>query len=173
MPISVDWPSKVISVPQSYLTHLSGSRYQLDTEQFRLDLKDLEDDPLGIAYVDTHRRNAPVTLSGATYAQTLEIINGYTITFEDVGTPYRVSLVGSNNNIADVTNVNQVSIQSNNSAGLIQVVSGSGVLPQDITDIKNAVWDEDLGAHTTPGTAGKVVSDTEANSDVTQAAVGH
>jgi hypothetical protein len=79
----------------------------------------------------------------------------------------------ANNNIADVTNVNQVSIQSNNSAGLIQVVSGSGVLPQDITDIKNAVWDEDLGAHTTPGTAGKVVSDTEANSDVTQAAVGH
>lgn len=171
MAISVHWPSKVITVPQSYLTHLTGSIYELDIEQFRLDLKDLEDGEYGIAYPDTHRRNAPVTLAGATYAQTFEVINGYSITFENG--PYAVNLVGANSNISDVTNVNQVSIRSFNSAGLIQVATGSGVLPSDVQDIADAVWDEALSDHDTPGTAGKVVTDTAENADITQAQVGH
>lgn len=164
MAISVHWPSKVISVPQAYLTHITGNVYELDTEQFRLDLKDLEDSEQGIAYLDTHRRNAPVTLAGVTYAQTFEIINGYTITFEDG--QYAVNLVGSNNNVSDVTNVNQVSIRSSNSAGLIQVATGSGVLPSDVQDIADAVWNEDLTDHTTPDSAGKIVQDTEQNTDI-------
>ena len=140
MAISINWPSKIINIPQSYLTLISAGVYELDTDELRLDLKNLEDSEVGMPYLDTHRHNAPVTLAGATYAQTLEIINGYTITFEDG--QYAVNLVGSNNNISEVTNVNQVSIRSNNSAGLIQVTSGSGVLPQDIVDIKEAVWSD-------------------------------
>lgn len=140
MPVSVHWPSKTILIPQDYLTSLGGDVYELNTEELRLDLKDLEDGEAGIPYDDTHRRNAPVTLAGATYAQTLEIINDYTITFEDG--QYAVNLVGSNNNISDVTNVNQVSIRSNNSAGLQVVTVGSGVLPQDIDDIRQAVWSD-------------------------------
>lgn len=140
MAISVNWPSKIINIPQSYLTNLGGGVYELDTDELRLDLKDLEDSEQGMPFLDTHQHNAPVTLAGATYAQVLEIINGYTITFEDG--QYAVSLVGSNNNISEVTNVNQVSIRSNNSAGLIQVTSGSGVLPQDISDIRVAVWSD-------------------------------
>lgn len=169
MAISINWPTKVITVPQSYLTNLGGGVYQLDVNQFRLDLKDLEDNEQGISYLDTHRRNAPVTLSGTTYAQTFEIINGYTITFEDG--VYRVKVVGANNNIADVTNVNSVSLLITNSAGLIQVTSGSGVLPQDIIDIADAVWDESLAGHVAAGAAGKVLTDAEANTDVTQAKV--
>lgn len=140
MAISVHWPSKVINIPQSYLTSLGGGVYELDTDELRLDLKDLEDSEQGMPYLDTHRHNTTVTLAGATYARILEIINGYTITFEDG--QYAVNLVGSNNNISEVTNINQVSIRSSNSAGLIQVTSGSGVLPQDIVDIKEAVWSD-------------------------------
>lgn len=129
MAISVDWPSKVISIPQSYLTSLGGGVYELDTNQFRLDLKDLEDNEQGISYLDTHRHNTEVTLAGVTYARFFEIINGYTITFEDL--QYAVNLVGSNNNISEVANVNQVSIRSSNSAGLISV-SGGGSSASDV-----------------------------------------
>ena len=118
MAISVHWPSKVVTVPQSYLTFVSGTVYALDIEQFRLDLKNLEDGEQGISYLDTHNRNAPVTLAGDVYDQTFEIINGYTITFEDG--QYTVALTGADNNIAENTNVNQVKIRTVNSAGLIE-----------------------------------------------------
>lgn len=123
--ITVDWTTKIISVPQSYLTLVSGSLYELDVNQFRLDLKDLEDDASqGMIYLDTHRHNTEVTLAGVTFARTFEIINGYTVEFEDGS--YRVSLVGANNNIADVLVVNSVSVQVNNSAGLIVTNTATG-----------------------------------------------
>jgi hypothetical protein len=46
------------------------------------------------------------------------IVNGYTITYEDG--QYAVNLVGANSNVADNVNVNQVSVRSANSAGLVQ-----------------------------------------------------
>ena len=52
-----------------------------------------------------------------TLARTVEIINGYTVTFEDG--QYAVNLVGANSNVGDVVNVNQVSVRSANSAGLV------------------------------------------------------
>lgn len=129
MAISINWGTKVVTIPQNYMTDLGGDVWELDTDQLRLDLKDLEDSEAGIAKLDTHSRNAPVTIGGTTYAQTLEIINGYTITFENGA--YAVSLTGSNNNISEVTNVNNVSLRSNNSAGLI-VSSGSGTTAAEI-----------------------------------------
>ena len=132
MSISVNWVTRIIFVPQSYLSFVSGSTYTLDTNQFRLDLKDLEDDAAeGMAYPDTHRHNLPVTLSGVIYSRILEFINGYQIEFEDG--PYRVSLLQSNNNIGDVAIVNRVSIQVNNSAGLI-VGDSSGASAQEVWD---------------------------------------
>ena len=41
----------------------------------------------------------------------------------------------------------------------------------DYSQIADAVWDEALSGHTTAGTAGKVIADTEANTDLTQAKV--
>jgi len=75
-----------------------------------------------MALVDIIRHNTEVTLGGVTLARTVEFINGYTIEFEDG--QYAVTLTGANNNIADVMVVNQVSLRSNNSAGLI--VTGAG-----------------------------------------------
>lgn len=52
------------------------------------------------------------------------------------------------------------------------VVDGGGGGSIDPDDVAAAVWDRALSGHTTAGTAGKIVSDTEANSDATQAVVG-
>ena len=120
MAITIDWATQVISVPQADLTFIGGTLYELDTDAFRLTLKGLEDDVEGMPFLDTHRHNTEVTIAGVTFARTIEIINGYTVTFEDL--QYAVRLVGSNNNIFDegIINRNQVSIISTNSAGLIR-----------------------------------------------------
>lgn len=140
--VSIDWGTRVIYVPKADLTLVSGNVYQLDIDSFRLELKSLEESEAGMVFPDTHRHNAAVTLAGATYAQVIEFINDYTITFEDG--QYAVNAVGANSNIADVTNVNQVSLRTSNSAGLITVVSGSGVTEQDKLDIANRVWSKQL-----------------------------
>jgi len=115
--ISVDWPSKVINVPKGYLTLLSGILYEMDIPTFHLDLKDLEDDIEGMPWPDTHTNIPPVTVGGTQLARIVEIINGYTITFEDG--QYSVNVTGANSNIADVVNRNQVSVNTANSAGLV------------------------------------------------------
>lgn len=125
MAISITWTTKVIFVPQADLAFLGGSVYELDTDQFRKDLNALQASVDGIPFDTTHEHTAPKTLSGTTFARFIEIINGYTIEFEN-GT-YQVNLVGSNNNILDVKVVNSVSLAVANSAGLIQVSSGSGL----------------------------------------------
>ena len=137
MAISIDWATKVISVPQADLTHISGTLYELDTDAFRLELKDLEDDEVGKPFLDTHRHNTAVTVAGTTFARTVEIINGYSITFEDG--QYTVKLVGSNNNIFDVENgilnQNQVQIIAGNSAGLIVSETTSGLTIEESTQL--------------------------------------
>lgn len=120
MATTVDWITGEISIPKADLLLIQAGPpeiRQLDTDAFRLELKDLEDDVAGgRPWTRTHNHNLPVTISGVTYARTFEIIAPYFVTFEDG--QYRVSLVGSNNNIPDVATVNQVGLLSNNSAGL-------------------------------------------------------
>jgi len=122
--VSVDWATKVITIPQADLTLVSGTTYQYDVDEFRLALKDLEDDQEGIPFLDTHQHNTEVTIGGVTYARTFEIINGYTVEFEDG--QYGVTLFGANHNIGDVLVRNQVSVLIQNSAGLIVTVNSSG-----------------------------------------------
>jgi len=122
--LTVNWETRVITIPQSFLTPVVGTNYALDTDAFRKALKDIEDSE-GISFPDTHRHNTAVTLGGIIYTRFIEIINGYTVTFENGA--YAVSLTGSNNNILDVTNLNYVSVRSSNSAGLQVVVQGSGL----------------------------------------------
>lgn len=133
MAITINWATKVITVPQADLTPLGGSVYELDLDWFRMQLKSLEDDAEGIVYLDTHRHNTIVSLAGITLARVIEIINGYTVTFQDG--QYAVNAVGANSNIADVINLNQVSLRTFNSSGLVQITTGSGVTEQDKTDI--------------------------------------
>lgn len=134
--ISVNPATKVISVPQADLTYVSPGLYELDVEDFRLWLKDWEDSEVGMAMPDTHSRNAPVTLSGTTYAQTFEIINGYTVDFENTGSPWTVRVVGANHNLGDVKVVDHVSLIIGNSAGLIVVASGSGLSTEQANQLE-------------------------------------
>jgi len=120
MAISVNWDTKVIYVPRVDMTLIQSVPTEirsLDLNWFRLILKDLEDNVEGMPYLDTHRHNTEVSVGGVTLARVVEIINGYTVTFEDG--QYAVNLVGANSNVADVVNVNQVSVRSANSAGLV------------------------------------------------------
>jgi len=121
MAISIDWGTRVINVPQVDLTPLGGGIYELDLDDFRKALKSLEDSEAGMAHPDTHKHNTEVVIGGVTYARFIEIINGYTVTFEDG--QYAVNLVGANSNVGDVINMNQVSVRSSNTAGLVVMES--------------------------------------------------
>lgn len=120
MAVSINWGTGVITVPQSDLTLVSGTLYSYDVNDLRLALRALEDDEAGIVFPKTHIHNTEVVLSGTTYARFFEIVSPYTVEFEDGA--YTVRLSGANHNIADVKVLNQVSIITENSAGLI--VSG-------------------------------------------------
>lgn len=123
MAISVDWLTKVVFVPRADMpvTQASPERRELDIDAFRLELKSLEASEGGLPFPDIHRHVAPITLAGITYARTVEIINGYTVEFEDG--VYGVLAKGANSNVFDVKVDNQVSFLANNSAGLIDAAT--------------------------------------------------
>jgi hypothetical protein len=119
MAISIDYTTRIISIPKADMTLVQSTPTEireLDINNFRLALKDIEDSTVGVPFVDTHTHNTVVTVGGLTLARVVEIINGYTVTFEDG--QYSVNLVGANSNIGDRVNANQVSVRSYNSAGL-------------------------------------------------------
>ena len=120
MDVNINWSTKVISVDKSELELIQSTPtevYNMSLNEFRLALKDKEDDLEGITFLDTHSHNTEVLLGGIVYARVLQIINGYTVTFQDG--QYAVNLIGANSNVGDNVNVNQVSLRSANSAGLI------------------------------------------------------
>lgn len=141
MAISIDYSSSpfVISVPQSDLTLVSGTLYEMDTEvDFRQAVIALQDDEDGIVFQDAIRHNTEVTIVGLTLARTIEVLNASNSTNTDVyavqftpDSQWSVRFTGSNNNIFDVENgqliQNQVQVIPNNSAGLQTVSSGSGL----------------------------------------------
>lgn len=132
--ISIDYNTRVISVPQADMTLVQTSPFEireLNIDTFRLALKDLEDDPDGgIAFPDTHRHNPPVSIGGVSLAEVVELINNYTVTFGNGS--YAVNIVGGNSNIGDRANLNSVSIRSANSAGLIVTAGGSGASAAEV-----------------------------------------
>lgn len=120
MAISITWGTKVIFVPKADTTLVQLTPFEvrsLDVNAFRLELKALEASVDGMPFPITHVHNTEYVISGVTYSRSVEIINGYTVEFEDG--LYGVSLEGANNNILDVKVANQVSLLVNNSGGLI------------------------------------------------------
>lgn len=135
MAISITWGSKIINVPRADLTLLQGSPElrELDLDWFRLQLKTLEESEAGMPFPDTHRHVTQAVLAGITYARLIEVINGYTVQFEDG--QYTVSCTGANHNLSDVKVANQVSLIVNNSAGLQIVSVGSGLSAEQDTKL--------------------------------------
>lgn len=123
--IDTVWGQARIFIPRSELTLVQSTPsyvYNLDLNEFRLKLKDREDDEEGIVFVDTHNHVAPITVGGVTLARVLEIVNSYIIEFEDG--QYSVNLINANSNVADKVIPNQVSVRSANSAGLVTGADG-------------------------------------------------
>lgn len=129
MALSLDPATKTITIPQADLTLVGGTLYELDTNQFRLDVGILlaSEPYIWLDYAFQH--NTEVTVAGTTFARIIEFINGFSIEFEDG--QYTVRLAGSNNNIFDVENgilqQNQVQVIAQNSAGLVVISTGDNV----------------------------------------------
>lgn len=140
MSYTINWITKVISIPTIDLTFVSGTRYSLNMADFLTEIRRLEWDPTeGLwapAIVD--HTNTRYDFAGVNYAPFDEILNGYTIQITGIAT--RVDLLGSNNNIVDVFIATGISLVPSNSAGLQIVIAGSGVTPGDIDDIVAGVW---------------------------------
>lgn len=127
MAYSVDWVAKVITIPTSDLTLISGTRYSLDMQDFLIEIRRLEsafDEGLWAPQIVDHTDSKP-DFAGVDYAGFDEVINGYTIQVSGVAT--RVDLLGSNNNIVDALIPTGVAIVPSNSAGLQRVQTGSGL----------------------------------------------
>ena len=139
--ITVTWGTKIINVPIDALEFVSTDRYKLSIDTFRLALKALEESEDGMAFPDTHQHNTEVAVAGITLARVVEIINGYTITFEDG--QYLVTLYGANSNIPDVVNFNQVSVRAVTSAGL-HVVEGGALTTEEHAWLQQ-VYDKEGG----------------------------
>ena len=142
--ISIDWQTGVISVPQADLVHVSGVIYELQLDPFRKNLNDLSDDSTGMPWPTTHNHTAPLVIGVTTLARAVELINGYTLTFEDTGSPYAVNISGGNSNLAEVTNINNVSVRSANSAGLVTSAGTGGPTVAAIVAGVRVELDEDL-----------------------------
>ena len=158
MAISINPLTFVINVPKADLTLVQASPEirELDLDVFRLNLKAYEAAEYGIYLYKTHNHNTEVTLGNLTFARVIEILPPYTVTFEDG--QYAVNLVNANSNVSDRTNVNQVSVRSANSAGL--VAATSTVTADDVNAIADAVWEELIAGHSdVAGSAAKTLKD--------------
>lgn len=136
MAISVDYITKVITVPQADCTFVSGTFYTLDTEgDFRLQLMALFADEDHIWMKIPYNHNTEVTIAGTVYARTISIINGYSIQFTP-DSQWTVQLEGSNNDIWDVGSgilvQNQVQVIPTNSAGLIVGAGAAGATADEV-----------------------------------------
>jgi len=145
MAITINHATKVVTIPKAdtvFVETNATTGYEVrsyDEYALMRELAIYLDSVDGMALPPAFNHNTSVTISGVAYARTITFLSPYTFTFEN-GT-YQVKLTGgTNNNLLDVLNPNGVSVIPANSAGLQQVVSGSGVTPQDKTDIINGTW---------------------------------
>lgn len=136
MAISMDWTNKIINIPRDDMLLIQSAPTEireLNLDNFRLELRSIEASEEGMPFLPTHTHIAPITVGGVTLARVIEIINGYTVTFEDG--QYAVNLSGANSNVGDVVNVNQVSVRSANSAGLTYSKQ-----IEDMTYLDGRIW---------------------------------
>jgi len=158
MSYTVDWITKVISVPTADLTPVSGNRYSLNMADFLAEVRRLEwafADGLWAPTILVHT-NTRFDFAGANYAPFDDLLNDYTVQFTGVAT--RVDLLGSNNDLIDVLIPTGVSIVPSNSAGLQLVDTGGGISETDKNDIRDKVWDADPRNFLTQYTMGAIQS---------------
>lgn len=116
MALLCDWITKVITVPKTDLTLVSGTDYTLDVIKWFELLRTLNGDAEGIA--ETVREplynNTPPTSSTP---RIVNVINGYTCQMENG--LYNVDIINGNSNWREVEIKNQVGVSTNNTTGFI------------------------------------------------------
>lgn len=140
MALTIDGPTAIIDVPQADLTYdVATDAYVLDTDAFRLELRDWEDGPDGIVWTKTHDHNTESTLAGTTFARQVIIRAPWRVRFENTGSAYTVRIEGSNNNLLDgdvLIPTPLVSYVATNSAGLIvREGTTSGLTPTESANL--------------------------------------
>jgi hypothetical protein len=126
MALTVDYSVTpfLITIPQADLTLESGTRYTLTVDEFWLLLRDFTDNETTMAQPKLYSRipATPSTPSITTIDETY-----YALEFEDG--LYSVNIIGGNTNIREVEAKNQVSVNTNNVAGAIEVPSAAVLSP--------------------------------------------
>lgn len=111
--MTVDWQNKIVHIEINDLKSVAQNIYELNPLDFKEKAQGFEASEEGILHDEIVEYKPPIYLDGATVPDVVEVVNGYTITFEDG--QYAVNLKGANSNIAEVTNVNGVQVRSFNS----------------------------------------------------------
>lgn len=141
MAYSVDWNTLVITIPKADTTLVAAGPPEiraLSINDLWTELHAIQQSEQGIVHLDIFLRRPARTLAGVTYAPELEIINGYTLEFEDG--QYAVNVIDGNSNVSDVQVRNQVGVNTANSAGFA-VAAGAAATAE-------AVWKHLIGTLT-------------------------
>ena len=144
--ISINHETKVISIPKADTLYVSTSvtGYEIrsyDEYALMRELADYLDSEAGATLPAAFSHNTNVLISGVSYARTLTFLAPYSVTFENGA--YQVKLVGgTNNNLLDVLNPNNVSVIPANSAGLqsVNTAGGGGSSSPSAATIAETVW---------------------------------
>lgn len=134
MAYSVNWGTKVITIPKADTDFVSASPdvRELDVTVLWNTLIDIEETDAAMSFPPIVENTAPKVLTTElTLGRCVLIINGYTLTFEDG--LYAVNIIGGNSNLSQVVNKNSVSVNTDNSAGLV-IVAGAAA-PVDFDDL--------------------------------------
>jgi len=137
MAITIDYTQDtyygyVIEIPKADLTLISSSPIevrQLNINDLRLWLHDLQDDEAGMWAIKAFDNTAPKPVASIVLARVLELTDAYRVLFEN-GT-YNVNIVGGNSNLDSRQIKNSVGVNTANSAGLID---------DDLTALKNLLY---------------------------------
>jgi len=135
MAVTADWPNHIFHVPRADMTLIQSTPTEIrecNINWLRLQIMALEDDAVAMTFPTVFRHFPEVTLGSLTFAKVIEMLAPYTITFEDG--QYAVNLTGANSNFGDRVNVNQVSVRSQNSAGMTSSAA------MEFSSFSGAVW---------------------------------
>lgn len=116
MALTVDYSTIpfLITVPQSDLTLDTGTKYTLTVDEFWILLRDFTDNENTMAQPKLYTR---IPATATTPSITNVNSDFYELEFEDG--LYSVNIINGNTNIRDVEVKNQVSVNTNNTAGFI------------------------------------------------------
>lgn len=120
MALTVDYSSApyLITVPKSDLTLIEGTKYQIDVDELWLLLADFSDNPNTMPHPVLYHR---VPATSTTPSITEIDLDYYRIQFENG--LYSVNIVNGNTNVREAEIKNQVSVNTNNTAGFIDPTS--------------------------------------------------